>query len=616
MSEPDISTLARRLAEQNNVDWRALSGSGPDGKVVERDVLDFLARVMAGDEATNPTPEPLPDGMATWPDQDLNDVRAGVGEAATLGNLRQELGNAMKPEVADGVPEDMSDGAGDPFGEVESVALGSTGVGAAEVAPGDANLVDEDIFLFDDPAADGLGADAVDGAGGAHESTFAQQHGAEHEATVGAVSDDLDDLLVAGDEVDGDGDDAGGFTADEPGRGTAGADSGGTAEGAASSFGGLNAGSFDESGDDDSYGGASAEAEALDAPGYGSELADGGSAGAADSSWTQPDPSSSEPGWGSNIALGNDGGSQFGQAEDAADDSADLWGEAETTSSTDDGLWTTADDVVGEPVERDLFEPGGDEEPVEAAPDDQTVEPLAEPDDETAEPVAEPGDQATGRVAEPDDQATGPMVEPDDEAAERLAEVEDEAADADELPGVTAGVSSTADLPLARSGMMLRRHIDLSALAACQLAVGNELGFDEPLGVAPFLLRAVAKAAGELNVPSSHVALAVLDNGLELRRVDDAAGRSFASLVEELAGPAVAEDEPRLVAADLSGLDLDEALLDLDVPVVTLGRILYDNQRGAYRSTLALTGVTQPDAGARLLARVAELLDAPVRLVL
>ena len=84
----------------------------------------------------------------------------------------------------------------------------------------------------------------------------------------------------------------------------------------------------------------------------------------------------------------------------------------------------------------------------------------------------------------------------------------------------------------------------------------------------------------------------------------------------ELAEPATLEDEPQLVAADLSGLDLDEVLLDLDVPVVTLGRILYDNQRGAYRSTLALSGAAQPEAGARLLARVAELLDAPVRLVL
>ena len=70
MSEPDISTLARRLAEQNNVEWRSLGGSGPSGKVVERDVLDYLARVMAGMESVDSTPEPVPEGMEAWPDQE------------------------------------------------------------------------------------------------------------------------------------------------------------------------------------------------------------------------------------------------------------------------------------------------------------------------------------------------------------------------------------------------------------------------------------------------------------------------------------------------------------------------------------------------------------------
>lgn len=67
--DPDIAPLARRLAEENNVDWRRLQGSGSDGRIVERDVLDYLARVMAGDEAVDPTPEPLPDGMEAWPEE-------------------------------------------------------------------------------------------------------------------------------------------------------------------------------------------------------------------------------------------------------------------------------------------------------------------------------------------------------------------------------------------------------------------------------------------------------------------------------------------------------------------------------------------------------------------
>jgi len=69
--EPDIAPLARRLAEENNVDWRRLSGTGEGGRVVERDVLGYLARVMAGDEAVDPTPEPVPEGMAAWPEGDV-----------------------------------------------------------------------------------------------------------------------------------------------------------------------------------------------------------------------------------------------------------------------------------------------------------------------------------------------------------------------------------------------------------------------------------------------------------------------------------------------------------------------------------------------------------------
>ncbi len=75
MHEPDIAPLARRLAEENNVDWRRLSGTGEGGRVVERDVLGYLARVMAGDEAVDPTPEPVPDGMVAWPEGDVSAYR-------------------------------------------------------------------------------------------------------------------------------------------------------------------------------------------------------------------------------------------------------------------------------------------------------------------------------------------------------------------------------------------------------------------------------------------------------------------------------------------------------------------------------------------------------------
>src|SRR5690606_20240008 len=106
------------------------------------------------------------------------------------------------------------------------------------------------------------------------------------------------------------------------------------------------------------------------------------------------------------------------------------------------------------------------------------------------------------------------------------------------------------------------------------------------------------------------------EEDVKVRRVDGVGSMSFTDLVHAVASALGEEDEPALVAADLSGLDVDEAVLELDAPVVSLGRILYDNQRGAYRSTLSLSGPMPLDAAAALLARVAELLDAPVRLVL
>ena len=80
MHEPDIAPLARRLAEENNVDWRRLSGTGEDGRVVERDVLGYLARVMAGEEAIDPTPEPVPDGMEAWPADDVGRYASSDGD--------------------------------------------------------------------------------------------------------------------------------------------------------------------------------------------------------------------------------------------------------------------------------------------------------------------------------------------------------------------------------------------------------------------------------------------------------------------------------------------------------------------------------------------------------
>ena len=66
MTELPISPLARRIAEENNVNWRALRGSDAGGGVNERDVLTYLEQVMLGKQPVDPTPEPLPEGMTAW----------------------------------------------------------------------------------------------------------------------------------------------------------------------------------------------------------------------------------------------------------------------------------------------------------------------------------------------------------------------------------------------------------------------------------------------------------------------------------------------------------------------------------------------------------------------
>ncbi|RTH18853.1 E3 binding domain-containing protein, partial [Thermus scotoductus] len=60
MAEPKITPLARRLAEENGIDWRRLQGTGPEGTIVERDILAFLAKVMAGEVDLPPMPEEAP----------------------------------------------------------------------------------------------------------------------------------------------------------------------------------------------------------------------------------------------------------------------------------------------------------------------------------------------------------------------------------------------------------------------------------------------------------------------------------------------------------------------------------------------------------------------------
>lgn len=174
MTEPEIAPLARRLAEENNVDWRRLVGSGEGGRVVERDVLGFLARVMAGEEDLDPTPEPVPDGMQAWPEADVAAFRAGPAAPAppversvtsTLDDdlfLFDDAAAPPSPSAAPPVFAAESAAAQDPVEDDDGILLvdepgAGPAAGAVDAAPAAVDVGAEAV-VFD---TDGLGFDAA-----------------------------------------------------------------------------------------------------------------------------------------------------------------------------------------------------------------------------------------------------------------------------------------------------------------------------------------------------------------------------------------------------------------------------------------------------------------------
>lgn len=568
MSQPEISPLARRLAEENNVDWRDLHGSGAGGKVVERDVLEFLARVMAGEEDIDPTPEPVPEGMEAWPEEDVHafqqELRAS-NKNVGLHEIQQEL-SASERHV---------EGAGS--SDLPPVDTDGPAVDAASPPQGEdiSEDISEDIFLFGDEEDPAEPPEREATPGGATRDDMpwradvrAQEGGAE------------DALLVAGEQA-----------------------------------GGWDAGAADAGGDD-------------------AEEALWGDAPSQATSQHLPDvfgePDTTPPATGRDLggaALFDDGGSGGRRA--------------------------------GEPGE-----PGEPDEPDEhVEPDELDVSPLGDLDLDAEERAGERYAELQGGVAEEerfvsdfesefgsgfdapgDDEVRlepGTAVPPYEEQAP-VGDAPDEAgawtdaagapvpadvpppamAEGQGIDGPAAAGAVPSELPLVSYGTLLRRHLDVTALASAQLAVGLELGDSEPLPPGPFLLRAAAKAVADGAWGDGTVAVIGWNEAGELRvgRLADPAGRPFADLAREV-GEALASASSdasgvRLAVADMSALEVDEAVLNVDAPLITLGRILYDNQHGSYRSTLSLAGDVPPERGARLLARVAELLDAPVRLLL
>ncbi len=511
MDQPDIAPLARRLAEENNVDWRRLNGSGDDGRVVERDVLEYLARVMAGEEAVDPTPEPVPLGMEAWPE---DDVRAFAGD--------DDVDEAA--EATSTVEDDIFLFDETPAGEAPRPEAAATGFARGEhppqplvAAPDDDDVDEEDLLVAGDaepPAAEPT----------PEPEPYRPSFGHRDDTAAAAASESaLPDLFAA----DGD---------DEPSRDTPPPVFGEDAE----------AGS-DAWSTPDWRSGPSLDGEAAE---------------------TAPERTAADE-----LRLDHDATDAGRAIADATDAAA-----SGDTGSLPDGL-----------------EPGGFE-------DDLELEEVA-----GDEPLLDPDDPLEGVPS---------LDEPvSDAASEAPLVVPPPVATTDE--GERAAVPSA--LPLLSHGHVWRRQVDLSALVAAQADLALELGRDAPVPLGAFLVRAAHKAVAG----AGFVALAVVQEA-DVRTVPLPVVGDFASMVNALSDPLARDDAgeaddgvPALVVADLSEFGVDDAVLRLGSPVLTLGRVLIDNQSGGRRATLALAGDGADGAeAAHLLARIADLLEVPVRLVL
>jgi hypothetical protein len=539
VSESSITPLAQRLAEENNVDWKALQGSGPDGRIIERDVLDFLARVMAGDEELNPTPEPLPDGLASW-------------------------------DAAEGV-QDVDDWFSAPAAEPEREPAE-----AEPAATPDFELSD-DIFLFDDESDDAAEDGEDDGLllfGGETAEPDAAQgftlsldeddgfdlFGNARSTTAGAYDDDSDDLADLG------------------------------------SFGREDFGFADQ--------GRQASASVQEAPGLAITEADdslGLTGGLLDDDFYEDD-------FLTDLAL-EDGELDSPEAADA-----DL-NEFGLTGGFASGGYRAADSSDGEAGDLLAGSSGSD---AHVQDDDLWI----------AEPEPLPAEHEPRLTLRQHLQEDAPAVKDQEPAAAGGFEVDfgDLAAEDADTDAAVAALLPPA-IPLVSHGALLRRHADVTLLTQARQAAGVELGQGEPAPVLPFLLRAAARAAHLLGGDTTGVGAAlILPGGVRVEHIADAADGSFGDLALYLIGlanepvesgsHAADGEQVSVIACDMSALQVDEAVLHLGSPVLTLGRILSDSEQGTNHSTLTLSGTFDITAGAEFLQSVSDLLASPVRLLI
>ena len=217
------------------------------------------------------------------------------------------------------------------------------------------------------------------------------------------------------------------------------------------------------------------------------------------------------------------------------------------------------------------------------------------------EPVDEPA-SAPDTVAH---DAPGPAEAPTPPplsavSAETVAMAEDAPAPAEPVPTAAAGEAWV------RHGPVWRRRVDDRLLRRTVSEVAAAL--DAPPATVLALL--VGRAARRAGATAGPVDVWRWRRGGAERIAVDVEG-PLRDAVHRLETAAARPDgaAASMVVADLSELDLDEAVLHLEVPVLALGRATGD---GAW---ISLSGDRVEDATVGALAQVAELIASPVRLL-
>ncbi len=207
------------------------------------------------------------------------------------------------------------------------------------------------------------------------------------------------------------------------------------------------------------------------------------------------------------------------------------------------------------------------------------------------------------------------ILELEADALEEVVELE-KATEKEEAVSLPSPIPSLAPQTQMSHGILLRRQIDLNNLLEASDEVSKELV--NTLANSVFLLKAAAKAAQESGLAdASKLAFASFDSdGMKIRAVDSAKTDSFTKISKILTdSDSVLDDLGNidLIIADISTLDLDDAALNVAVPVMTLGRIDYSGDRA--KSILSISGDVSIERGAKFIAIFSELIKSPIRLL-